>query len=206
MFDSSALKGMKLSELQEIAKLAKTIKVNGVKKEALIEQILAHQAATMNESSGAAPKEEKPKRARIAAEGKPKIEKNTQDLFSEESVDKMQSLKEEVKIAEIKEIPQKAEKFQKKPKFIKPVKVASEEQSTEETNKEEAPKEEASENAENTSVKPQNPNQNPNQKHKNPNQNGNGNGNPNQNPNQNPNFKNKRIQTSVMPIMNLTEL
>ena len=195
MFDISALKEMKLSELQEIAKLAKTIKFNGVKKEALIEQILAHQAATMNESSGAAPKEEKPKRARIAAEGKPKIEKNTQDLFSEESVDKKQPLMEEVKIAEIKEIPQKAEKFQKKPKFIKPVKVASEEQSTEETNKEEAPKEaseNATENVENTSVKPQNPNQNPNQKHKNPNQNGNGNGNPNQNPNQNPNFKNKK--------------
>ena len=35
MFDSSALKEMKLSELQEIAKLAKTIKFNGVKKEAL---------------------------------------------------------------------------------------------------------------------------------------------------------------------------
>jgi transcription termination factor Rho len=199
MFDSSVLKGMKLPELQEIAKLAKTIKFNGVKKEALIEQILAHQAATMNESSEAAPKEEKPKRARIAPEGKPKIEKKAKDLFSEESVDKMQPLKEEVELVEIKEIPQKAEKFQKKPKFIKPVKVTSEEQPTEEANKEEVSKEEASENttenAENTSVKPQNPNQNPNQKHKNPNQNpnqnGNGNGNPNQNPNQNPNFKNK---------------
>ena len=188
MFDSSALKGMKLPELQEIAKLAKTIKFNGVKKEALIEQILAHQAATMNESSEAAPKEEKPKRARIAPEGKPKIEKKAKDLFSEESVDKMQPLKEEVEPIEIKEIPQKAEKFQKKPKFIKPVKATSEEQPTEETNKEEA-SENVTENAENTSVKPQNPNQNPNQKHKNPNQNGNGN--PNQNPNQNPNFKNK---------------
>jgi len=194
MFDSSALKGMKLPELQEIAKLAKTIKFNGVKKEALIEQILAHQAATMNESSEAVPKEEKPKRARIAPEGKPKIEKKAKDLFSEESVDKMQPLKEEVEPIEIKEIPQKAEKFQKKPKFIKPVKATSEEQPTEEANKEEA-SENATENAENTSVKPQNPNQNPNQKHKNPNQNpnqnGNGNGNPNQNPNQNPNFKNK---------------
>ncbi len=46
MFDISALKEMKLSELQEIAKLAKTIKFNGVKKEALISQILAHQEAT----------------------------------------------------------------------------------------------------------------------------------------------------------------
>ena len=37
MFDISVLKEMKLSELQEIAKLATTIKVNGVKKEALIQ-------------------------------------------------------------------------------------------------------------------------------------------------------------------------
>ena len=36
MFDSSALKGMKLTELQEIAKLAKTIKFNGVKKMRLL--------------------------------------------------------------------------------------------------------------------------------------------------------------------------
>ena len=186
MFDSSALKGMKLSELQEIAKLAKTIKFNGVKKEALIEQILIHQAATKNESPEVASKEEKPKRARIAPEGKLKIEKKSKDLFSEESVEKMQPLKEEIELVEIKEIPQKAEKFQKKSKFIKPVKVISEEQPTEETNTEEG----AVENAENTSVKPQNPNQNPNQKHKNPNQNGNGN--LNQNPNQNPNFKNKK--------------
>ena len=40
MFDISALKEMKLSELQEIAKAAKTIKFNGVKKETLISQIL----------------------------------------------------------------------------------------------------------------------------------------------------------------------
>jgi len=185
MFDSSALKGMKLSELQEIAKLAKTIKFNGVKKEALIEQILIHQAATMNESSEVAPKEEKPKRARIALEGKPKVEKRTKDLFSEESVEKMQPLKEEVESVEIKEIPQKTEKFQKKPKFAKLVKETSEEQhSTDETPKEEV-FENAPENVENTSVKPQNANQNPNQKHKNLNQNGNG------NPNQNSNFKNK---------------
>ena len=45
MFDISALKEMKLSELQEIAKTAKTIKFNGVKKETLISQILEHQAA-----------------------------------------------------------------------------------------------------------------------------------------------------------------
>ena len=41
MFDSTVLKGMKLPELQEIAKLAKTIKFAGVKKEKLIEMILS---------------------------------------------------------------------------------------------------------------------------------------------------------------------
>ena len=46
MFDISALKNMKLSELQDIAKLAKTIKFAGVKKEDLIVQILEQQAAS----------------------------------------------------------------------------------------------------------------------------------------------------------------
>ena len=44
MFDISVLKEMKLSELQEIAKLAK-IKATGVKKETLIAQIIERQAA-----------------------------------------------------------------------------------------------------------------------------------------------------------------
>ena len=46
MFDISALKEMKLSELQEIAKLAKKIKFNGVKKETLIGAILEHQSTS----------------------------------------------------------------------------------------------------------------------------------------------------------------
>jgi transcription termination factor Rho len=208
MFDSSALKGMKLSELQEIAKLAKTIKFNGVKKEALIEQILIHQATSSNEKPEEAAiviKDEKAKRARIAPEGKLKIEKKSKDLFSEEPVTKMIPLEKEVEIIEVQEIaqneiPQIAEKFQKKPKFIKSAKVMSEEQTTQELVKEDNQKEEDSaiengtENTENTPIKNQNPNQNPNQKNKNPNQNPNqnGNGNPNQNPNQNPNFKAKK--------------
>ncbi|MDQ6529908.1 transcription termination factor Rho [Flavobacterium sp. LHD-85] len=71
MFDISALKEMKLSELQEIAKLAKTIKITGVKKETLISQILAHQENTLESAEApqtkvvAEAKEEKPKRARI---------------------------------------------------------------------------------------------------------------------------------------------
>ena len=201
MFDSSALKGMKLTELQEIAKLAKTIKFNGVKKDALIEQILIHQAATASESiqeKVVEPKEEKIKRARIAPDASPKIEKNSNDLFSEDVVIAPQSTLTREEVIEEKEVVVKAEKFQKKPKFIKPVKQTLEEQpSADETIKEEVVTAEmASETTEETAVKPQNPNQNPNQKHKNqnPNQNPNQNGNvnPNQNPNQNPNFKNKK--------------
>lgn len=67
MFDISVLKEMKLAELQEIAKKAKTIKFNGVKKETLISQILEHQAATTETVAVKNVEEEKPKRVRIAS-------------------------------------------------------------------------------------------------------------------------------------------
>ncbi len=66
MFDISALKEMKLSELQEIAKTAKTIKFNGVKKDTLISQILEHQAAVVKSASEGISEDDKPKRARMA--------------------------------------------------------------------------------------------------------------------------------------------
>lgn len=79
MFDISALKEMKLSELQEIAKLAKTIKFNGVKKETLISQILAHQESTVAPPVSAVADAEivddKPKRARIVPVKKPPLAK-----------------------------------------------------------------------------------------------------------------------------------
>ncbi|WP_427874658.1 transcription termination factor Rho [Flavobacterium sp. MMS24-S5] len=84
MFDISALKEMKLSELQEIAKLAKTIKITGVKKETLISQILAHQESSNAPAQASQTevvsdaKEDKPKRARIApAKTKAANAKNT---------------------------------------------------------------------------------------------------------------------------------
>jgi transcription termination factor Rho len=49
MFDISALKEMKLSELQAIAKAAKTIKFNGVKRNP-IGKILEHQTAKADPS------------------------------------------------------------------------------------------------------------------------------------------------------------
>jgi transcription termination factor Rho len=87
MFDISALKEMKLSELQEIAKSAQTIKVAGAKKDTLIAQILEHQNKAVEtkqpiavpEKSG----ETKTKRARIAPETKKQTETAQSDLFAE---------------------------------------------------------------------------------------------------------------------------
>nr|WP_315153632.1 transcription termination factor Rho [uncultured Flavobacterium sp.] len=79
MFDISALKDLKLSELQEIAKTAKTIKFNGVKKETLIGLILEHQAAATKVVESIVDDTvdtEKPKRARIVPVKKAK---NSQD-------------------------------------------------------------------------------------------------------------------------------
>ena len=81
MFDISALKEMKLSELQQIAKAAKTIKFNGVKKEALITSILDFQKTleatdVADEKPLAADTEDKPKRARIAPVKKQAVPKN----------------------------------------------------------------------------------------------------------------------------------
>lgn len=188
MFDSSVLKGMKLSELQEIAKLAKTIKFAGVKKDALIELILAQQAATSQPTSEKATpvKEEKPKRVRITPESKDKKE-STQDLFSEEKPTQEEKPTEE-KPTEEKTF--KNPKFKKKEKF----KPASDETAQpQQISNEELPAQPTAELQEPTEVSEEKPNtessgsnQNPKFKQNNGNGNGNGNG------NQNPNFKNKK--------------
>jgi transcription termination factor Rho len=186
MFDSTVLKGMKLPELQEIAKLAKTIKFAGVKKEKLIEMILAHQAATSAEEvpNTPAPKEEKVKRARIKADSKIKPQAS-QDLFSEEKQVTVVEAQEE---KPIEEKSYKNPKFKKKEKFkaskdetLQPNAIANEEIPTETISEVQEPQEGVDE-------RPQSPNQNLKFKQNN----GNGNGNGNQNPNQNPNFKNKK--------------
>ena len=106
MFDISVLKTMKLPELQEIAKLAKTIKFNGVKKEVLIDLIVKSQ-----EQSNAKPEfVDKPKRARI----KPETAANAVEEKIVEVVksDNSRLFNEEVAIVDSKP------KFVKKPKFI----------------------------------------------------------------------------------------
>jgi transcription termination factor Rho len=79
MFDISALKEMKLSELQAIAKAAKTIKFNGVKKETLIGKILEHQTVKADPSLDfkmeSYVEDDKPKRARIVPTKKAAIQK-----------------------------------------------------------------------------------------------------------------------------------
>ncbi len=83
---------MKLSELQEIAKAAKTIKITGVKKDTLISQILALQSVSVdsdaeNKKSEPIVEDDKPKRARIIAPKKVAIQKNTTtSLFADQDV------------------------------------------------------------------------------------------------------------------------
>ena len=109
MFDISVLKEMKLHELLVIAKLAKTIKYNGVKKDELINQILIHQA----ENDDAEPID-KPKRSRIPSEKKAAIKKPVvETLFSEPVEEKKEEIKAEISIEE----PILAEK--KSPKITK---------------------------------------------------------------------------------------
>ncbi len=198
MFDISVLKEMKLAELQDIAKLAKTIKIAGVKKEALIDLIIKHQNTSELSETPVNNAQEiidnKPKRARITPEKKPAIQnKKTATLFSkiEEPIAEILPIVEENIIAQ--EAPPvlanapKIVKFKKsdyeKKIAIKAEKALPKEEST--TVEEENKVLVAEENAE---TKFPEKKINPNQLHK---QNQNGNGNQNSN-NGNPNFKNKK--------------
>ena len=195
MFTISALKEMKLAELQEIAKLAQTIKVTGAKKDSLIAQILEHQSkdAIQNEPKVASEKstDNKTKRARISPEEKKVDETNQSDLFTEETT-----------------VVEKTPFQNKNPKFKKPIfekkntiipNITSEGQPTErELEVTEIPAVEDSNVSELSEQAEANPNQNNDEnqvqkpKPHNPNQNGNnGNGNANAN-NNNPNFKGKK--------------
>jgi transcription termination factor Rho len=220
MFDISALKEMKLSELQEIAKSAKTIKFNGVKKETLISQILEHQVAANVDSALDTKKEsnvedDKPKRVRIVPVKKVAIQKAVKNtLFEKEEIAAsapveaklpveaelpLEAMPKEEEVAPIQEEPSAAEK--KVGKIIKFNKSAYEKKIALKKDKEEV-KEVTKENTEvadpaieeKTEI-PATPVKkiNPNQLHK---QNQNQNQNPSQtgngNGNQNPNFKNKK--------------
>ncbi len=183
MFDISALKEMKLAELQEIAKLAKTIKVTGAKKDTLIAQILEHQNKSLEEEKKETPKaavekpaENKIKRARIVPA---KSKENTQsDLFTAETP---QPAKAEITEEEKQPVQNKNPKF-KKP-FEKKNKnnpepiqqeIATEETTTVSTTTEETTVSETKTNQNNDNnrepkLKPQNGNGNHNANINNPN-------------------------------------
>ena len=202
MFDISALKEMKLSELQEIAKAAKTIKFNGVKKETLVSQILEHQAANVDNSNTKAEsnqEDDKPKRARIAPVKKaitPKVKANLaieEEIVLEkavvESVPANEEATSEEKPRQEDKKAGKAIKFNKSA-YEKKIALKKDKEESKETSKEqESTLETTTEitTEEKTEVVAPVKKINPNQLHK-QNQNANGNG----NQNQNPNFKNKK--------------
>ena len=198
MFDISVLKEMKLSELQEIAKLAK-IKATGVKKETLIAQIIERQAAAPEvaekENTTTAEDNSKSKRIRIAPDKKTPTAEKT-DLFTKAET-KSEVIEEKVPVTEAKATEQEAPKERKVIKFNKAkyenkinnaIQKEKVENDTETQSEEKTTTAEKSETANQEEVKIQKP-QNPNQK-QNPNQNQNGNQAPNGN--QNPNFKAKK--------------
>ncbi|TDE41893.1 transcription termination factor Rho [Flavobacterium rhamnosiphilum] len=208
MFDISALKEMKLSELQEIAKSAKTIKFNGVKKETLISQILAHQVdnvdSALDTKKESDLEDDKPKRARIVPVKKVAIQKAVPNsLFEKEEIDTETNVPVEnnlpieavSKEEESAPNPESEGNEKKVGKIIKFNKSAYEKKIALKKDKEEV-KEASKENVEATDTVTEEKTEapvapvkkiNPNQLHKqNPNQN------PNQNGNQNPNFKNKK--------------
>ncbi len=191
MFDISALKEMKLSELQEIAKATKTIKFNGVKKEALVAQILDFQSANSKQNSKNEPfnsSDDKPKRARITADKKPLIQKNEEKtLFSTTEfpreadyfpfgVDTTIS-KKITNPSEPESVERKVVKFKKSNlEENGAINNADSIEASQETPSESSVQPDMIENQ--IISKPQNPNQNPNQNQK--------------NGNQNPNFKPKK--------------
>lgn len=180
MFELSVLKEMKLAELQEIAKLAKTIKFAGVKKDDLIQKILEHQEGAAKENKvGNAPeanmKKEKRSRIKPSTTAKNLFTETApiiSSLINENEPDKITEGNTNTKLTE-KEQPAKYEnkKFGKKQPQIE---VKSQEETKE-----------ASITTEEPPAPETLPVKHPQHHHKNNNGN-------NQNPNQNPNFKSKK--------------
>ncbi|MBP9849156.1 MAG: transcription termination factor Rho [Flavobacterium sp.] len=215
MFDIEVLKEMKLSDLQEIAKVAKINKYRSLKKDDLVYQILDLQAAKPEVIKSEIPIEKlaeqpKEKRARILPKKEvnqaPKIKK---DLFSqhlkelpEEVIPVKEEAIEEIKVAETKEFaPKPNNKLPRKDfkdKKPLPQKAVREEVSKVEPIAKETT--EATETVQNDKNLPKNPNYKANQNNPNhpdykknvSNEGTNGNnGNSNKNPHQNkkPNFR-----------------
>ena len=122
MFDISVLKTMKLTELQEIAKAAKTIKFTGVKKDDLITAIVQAQQKSVSEtaSTDTVVADNKPKRVRINQDAQGDKTANLKDLFASEK-EVQTSIIEKPESENIAEPEATAvqNKFKKGTKFIK---------------------------------------------------------------------------------------
>ncbi|MBC7493928.1 MAG: Rho termination factor N-terminal domain-containing protein, partial [Flavobacterium sp.] len=121
MFDISVLKTMKLTELQEIAKAAKTIKFTGVKKDDLITAIVQTQQKSVSETAPAEAVvvDNKPKRARINQDAPGDKTANLKNLFAtEKEVQTGISEKPESENIAESEATTTQSKFKKGPKFI----------------------------------------------------------------------------------------
>ena len=122
MFDISVLKTMKLTELQEIAKAAKTIKFTGVKKDDLITAIVQTQQKSVSETAptDTVVADNKPKRARINQDAQGDKTANLKDLFaSEKEVQTSIIEKPENENTAEPEATAVQNKFKKGTKFIK---------------------------------------------------------------------------------------
>ncbi len=209
MFDISALKEMKLTELQQIAKAAKTIKFNGVKKETLIGLILDFQSSnstTVADDSKIEGKEDgKSKRVRIVPTKKNVAEKDVEADIQQQSLELKEVVSEVVASEPNSEQPVSTEsevsgkKLGKVIKFNKSAyekKIALKQKKGDRDKPINEVENTLVETAEAKAEAPVAPKKiNPNQLNKsNGNQNGNSNGNQNNNANgnQNPNFKNKK--------------
>lgn len=195
MFNISVLKEMKLAELQEIAKLAKTIKVSGAKKETLIAEILLHQEklnpAVETSETIDFPIETKGKRTRISSEFKKNTDTNQSNLFETDAQIDSKETSENLDI-EIKGVA--SSKF-KKPLFEKKKPNISHSITAADQNAMEVNYDDKS-----TTVNQASPIENEDQLESSINNNANPNQKPNQNnpkqnaaiPNNNPNFKSKK--------------
>lgn len=203
MFDIEVLKEMKLSDLQEIAKVAKINKYRSLKKDDLVYQILDLQAAKPEVIKSEIPTEKiaeqpKEKRTRILPKKEvnqsPKIEK---DLFSQPLKELSEEVipVEEIKVAETKEFAPKSNNKLPRKDFKEknplPQKITKEEAPKAEITTETPEAIEIAQNEKNLSKNPNykanqnNPNH-PDYKKSNPTEGTNGNnGNTNKNPHQN---------------------
>ncbi len=211
MFEISALKEMKLSELQEIAKAAKTIKINGVKKETLISQILEHQKASVEPTLENKPEnkieDDKPKRVRIVPVKKAVAQKSAKNAIAKEEENIIEAkitvsnpvadegAVPEAAVAETAAVEKKSPKIVKFNKSAYEKKIAQKKSSNEEVNDTENNNQEIIENkgADEITETPLPAKKiNPHERKRADEVNQQNKQNQNPNPNQNPNFKNKK--------------